>query len=66
MFILQQKEFLVETEVRYEVNFLAFLLAIYKLLKDHFFSLKICIYSMNNSLFKIRYIHKYIVRKYIW
>lgn len=37
IFILQQKEFLVETEVRYEVNFLAFLLAIYKLLKDHFF-----------------------------
>ena len=27
MFILQQKEFLVETEIRYEVN-LAFLLAI--------------------------------------
>ena len=40
MFILQQKEFLVETEVRYEVNFLAFLLAIYKLLKDHFFPLR--------------------------
>ena len=39
MFILQQKEFLVETEIRYEVNFLAFLLAIYKLLKDQFFSL---------------------------
>lgn len=65
MFILQQKEFLVETEVTYEVNFLAFLLAIYKLLKDQFFSLQICIYSVNNPIFKIRYIHKYIVRKYI-